>query len=77
MAVGYIRYAAEQEAEQKVWETWNQMHPLMIAGLIPYKSYDEIKKEMFKAKKTYAYNNLTKEEIEKDILPVVAAYEGR
>ena len=72
---GYIKHAMEQEQESIIWEMWSRMYPLMNAGLIKPKSFDEFKREVTKPRIKYSEKSFA--EIENEMLAVVAAYEGR
>ena len=72
--VGYIKHAVEQEQENILWEQWSRMYPLMNAGLIGFKSYNDFKREILKPR--IKYSDKSFEEVEKEMLAVVTAYEG-
>jgi hypothetical protein len=75
VAIDYIVYAVEQEKEQAAWELWKTTYPFMaIEWLKPIK-FEEFKGNLFQ--KQYRYTHKSKEEIEKEMLAVVAAYKGR
>ncbi|WP_265445109.1 hypothetical protein [Acetivibrio straminisolvens] len=68
-------YAIEQEKEQAAWELWTNMYPFMaIEWLKPIK-FEKFKEELFQ--KQYRYTQKSLEEIEKEMLAVVAKHKGR
>ena len=72
----YLKYAIEQEKEQFAWELWKSLYPFMALGF----SEDFIKYEDFKGrliKKQYKYTQKSLEDIEKEMLAVVAKHRGR
>lgn len=74
-AVDYLIYAIEQEKEQAAWELWIGMYPFMaIEWLKPIK-FEEFKNNLFK--KQYRYSQKSLEEIEEEMLAVVAKHKGR
>ncbi len=76
MAVDYLLYAIEQEKEQAAWELWTKMYPYMVSGLIKeFIKFEEFKEKVFK--KQYQYTQKSLEDIEKEMLAVVAKHEGR
>ncbi len=76
VAADYILYAVEQEEEQAAWELWRGMYPFMVSGLIKeFIRYDEFKNKLLNRR--YKYSQKSLEEIEKEMLAVVAAYKGR
>jgi len=74
-AVDYLIYAIEQEKEQVAWELWKALYPQMVIGLIKFVKYDEFKNNLFK--KQYQYTQKPLEEIEQEMLAVVAKHKGR
>lgn len=75
VAVDYLIYAIEQEKEQAAWDLWTKMYPFMaIEWLKPIK-FEEFKRKLFQPQ--YRYTKKSLEEIEKEMLAVVAAYKGR
>ena len=71
----YIIYAVEQEKEQAAWELWKTLYPFMaIEWLKPIK-FEEFKEKVFK--KQYQYTQKSLDEIEEEMLAIVAAYKGR
>jgi len=76
VAVDYLLYAIEQEKEQAAWELWTKMYPYMVSGLIKeFIKFEEFKEKVFK--KQYQYTQKSLEDIEKEMLAVVAKHEGR
>ena len=70
-----LDYAIEQEKEQAAWELWIGMYPFMaIEWLKPIK-FEEFKNNLFK--KQYRYSQKSLDEIEEEMLAIVAAYKGR
>lgn len=75
VAVDFLVYAIEQEKEQAAWELWTNIYPFMaIEWLKPIK-FEEFKSKLIQ--KQYRYTQKSLEEIEKEMLAVVAAYKGR
>ena len=75
VAVDYLLYAIEQEKEQAAWELWKTLYPFMaIEWLKPIK-FEEFKSKLIQ--KQYRYTQKSLEDIEKEMLAVVAAYKGR
>ena len=71
----YIIYAIEQEKEQAAWELWKTLYPFMaIEWLKPIK-FEEFKRKLFQPQ--YRYTKKSLEEIEKEMLAVVAKHKGR
>ena len=76
VAVDYLLYAIEQEKEQAAWELWTKMYPYMVSGLIKeFIKFEEFREKVFK--KQYQYTQKSLEDIEKEMLAVVAKHEGR
>ena len=74
-AVDYLIYAIEQEKEQAAWELWKTLYPFMaIEWLKPIK-FEEFKNNLFK--KQYRYSQKSLDEIEEEMLAVVAKHKGR
>ena len=63
----------EVEQEEYVWELWSGVYPLMATGLVPFKPYGEFKREILKPH--IKYSDKSSEEIMKEMLAVVEAYE--
>ena len=73
--VDYLLYAIEQEKEQAAWELWTAMYPFMaIEWLKPIK-FEKFKEELFQPQ--YRYTKKSLEDIEKEMLAVVAKHKGR
>lgn len=68
-------HALDREQESVVWDLWSGLHPLMQAGFVPNKSYEDYKRELLKPRIKYSEKSF--EEIEAEALAVIAAYEGR
>ena len=75
MAVDYLLYAIEQEKEQAAWELWTGMYPFMTMKWIDFVKFDEFRNKLFQ--KNYKYTQKSLEEIEKEMLAVVAKHKGR
>lgn len=74
-AVDYLLYAIEQEKEQVTWELWKALYPFMaIEWLKPIK-FEEFKSKLIQ--KQYRYTQKSLEDIEKEMLAVVAKHKGR
>ena len=74
-AVDYLLYAIEQEKEQAAWELWKTIYPFMaIEWLKPIK-FEEFKSKL--SEKQYQYTKKSLEEIEQEMLAVVAKHKGR
>jgi len=71
--MSYIKHAMEQEQEEYIWELWSGTYPLMATGLVPFKGYDEFKRALLKPH--IKYSDKSSEEIMKEMLAVVEAYE--
>ncbi len=70
-----LDYAIEQEKDQAAWELWIGMYPFMaIEWLKPIK-FEEFKNNLFK--KQYRYSQKSFDEIEEEMLAVVAKHKGR
>jgi hypothetical protein len=75
-AVDYLIYAIEQEKEQAAWELWTEMYPFMVSGLIKeFIKFEDFKNKLFQ--KQYRYTQKSLDEIEEEMLAIVAAYKGR
>ena len=75
VATEYIIYAVEQEKEQAAWELWKTLYPLMTIDWLKPIKFEEFKEKVFK--KQYQYTQKSLEEIEKEMLAVVAKHKGR
>ncbi|HPZ81027.1 MAG TPA: hypothetical protein PLJ51_11025 [Limnochordia bacterium] len=71
--MSYIKHAMEQEQEEYVWELWSNAYPLMATGLVPFKPYGDFRREILKPR--IKYSNKSSEEVMKEMLAVVEAYE--
>ena len=63
----------EKEQEEYVWELLSSTYPLMATGLVTFKPYGEFKREILKPR--IKYSNKSSEEVMKEMLAVVEAYE--
>ena len=75
VAIDYIVYAVEQEKEQAAWELWNSLYPFMAMKWINHIKFEEFKDKLFQKQYQYAQKSL--DEIEKEMLAVVAKHKGR
>ena len=75
VAVDYLKYAVEQEQEEVIRQQWQRLYPWMAAGLLGWKPYNEFRRELIKPR--VRYSEKSSEEIEGEMLAVVAAYEGK
>lgn len=73
MTTGLLSHALEKENEQLAFSLWNGIYPRMIAGQIPWKSFEEYKTELFKPKQKVS--NKTTDEILSEMLRVVNSHE--
>lgn len=70
-----LDYAIEKEKDNAAWDLWKAIYPFMaIEWLKPIK-FEKFKEELFQ--KQYRYTQKPLEEIEQEMLAVVAAYKGR
>ena len=74
-AFDYITHAASQEKERESFEMWLRLYPFMAAGLVRHQGYREFRGDLLKPKRQHTKKST--QEIEKEMLAVVAAYEGR
>ena len=75
IAVDYLLYAIEQEKEQAAWELWIGMYPFMAIDWLKPIKFEEFKEKVFK--KQYRYTQKSLDEIENEMLAVVAKHKGR
>ena len=73
--VDYLLYAIEQEKEQAAWELWTAMYPFMALEWLKPVKFDDFKRKLFQPQ--YRYTKKSLEEIEKEMLAVVAKHKGR
>ena len=73
VAIDYIVYAVEQEKDQAAWELWSGMYPFMTKET--FIKFDDFKRKLFQPQ--YRYTQKPLEEIEQEILAVVAKHRGR
>ncbi len=71
----YIIHAVEKEKDQLAWELWTSVYPNMVLGYIKFKDFTSFKTDLLK--KPLQYSHKTPEEIENELLDVIAAYERR
>ena len=74
-AVDYLIYAIEQEKEQAAWELWTEMYPFMALEWLKPIKFEEFKSKLIQ--KQYQYTQKPLEEIEQEMLAVVAKHKGR
>ena len=75
VTVDYLVYAIEQEKDQAAWDLWKALYPFMaIEWLKPIK-FEEFKSKLIQKQCRYTQKSL--EEIEKEMLVVVAKHKGR
>ncbi len=75
VAIDYIVYAVEQEKEQAAWELWTEMYPYMALEWLKPIKFEEFKSKLIQ--KQYQYTQKSLDEIEEEMLAIVAAYKGR
>lgn len=75
VAIDYIVYAVEQEKEQAAWELWKTLYPFMAMEWLKNIKFEDFKNKLFQ--KQYKYTQKSLEEIEEEMLAIVAAYKGR
>lgn len=75
VAIDYIVYAVEQEKEQAAWELWTKMYPYMALKWLKPIKFEDFKNKLFQ--KQYRYTQKSLDEIEEEMLAIVAAYKGR
>lgn len=74
-AVDYLIYAIEQEKEKAAWELWTKMYPYMALKWLKPIKFEDFKNKLFQ--KQYRYTQKSLDEIEEEMLAIVAAYKGR
>ena len=75
VAIDYIVYAVEQEKEQVAWELWKTLYPFMAMEWLKNIKFEEFKSKLIQ--KQYQYTQKSLDEIEEEMLAIVAAYKGR
>ena len=75
VAIDYIVYAVEQEKEQAAWELWKTLYPFMAMEWLKNIKFEEFKSKLIQ--KQYQYTQKSLDEIEEEMLAIVAAYKGR
>lgn len=73
--VDYLIYAIEQEKEQAAWDLWTEMYPYMALEWLKPIKFEEFKNKLFQ--KQYRYTQKSLDEIEKEMLAIVARHKGR
>lgn len=74
-AVDYLIYAIEQEKEQAAWEMWLTVYPYMQMKWVEAENFEDFKQK--RLNKTYKYTQKSLDEIEEEMLAVVAKHKGR
>jgi hypothetical protein len=67
--------AQEKEQEELLWQRWLAIYPYMETGKLKFMSFNDYKDKLISKK--FKTTNMTKEEIEEDILKIKALYERR
>lgn len=67
--------AQEKQQEKLLWERWLAIYPYMEIGRFEFISFIDYKNKLLDKK--FKTTDITKEEIEEDILKVKALYERR
>ena len=75
IAVDYLLYAIEQEKEQAAWELWSGLYPFILMEWIKPIKFGDFKNKLFQ--KNYRYTKKSLDEIEEEMLAVVAKHKGR
>ena len=70
-----LTHALEKENEAFIFSSWNGLYPLMVTGQIPFKSFDDYKKEICKPR--VKATTKTPEEIMQELKRVIEQHEGR
>jgi len=73
ISVSYIYHALEKEQETTAWDLWSGLYPQMMLGYIKPQDFADFKKDLFVEEKQVSKKTL--EEIESEMMGVVAAYE--
>ncbi|MFY0758728.1 hypothetical protein AB1K32_07595 [Metabacillus dongyingensis] len=71
----FLSHAFDQEKDSSAWELWKALYPFMLMEKLKFMSFDDYKKELFKPKQQFT--DITHEEIEREMMEVISAYEGR
>lgn len=72
IAPSLIRNAIEKQKDGLAWGLWKEAYPFMAAGMIKFVPYQDFKRKLTETKQT---SKTDTEEIEKEMLALVAAYE--
>ena len=75
VAVDYLIYAIEKEKEQALWEMWLTVYPYMQMKWVEAENFEDFKQK--RLNKTYKYTQKSLDEIEEEMLAVVAKHKGR
>ena len=75
VAKDYLLYAIEQEKEQAAWEMWTSIYPYMYMKWVDFVKFDDFKNKLIQKK--YKYTQKSLDEIENEMLSIVARYKGR
>jgi hypothetical protein len=75
LSADYILHAVEKENDATAWDLWSGLYPQMMLGYIKTQDFADFKKSLFV--KENQTSKKTHEEIQTEMMRVVAAYEGR
>ena len=67
--------AQEKQQEELLWQRWLAIYPYMEIGKLKFMSFNDYKDKL--VSKKFKTTNISKEEIETDILKIKALYERR
>jgi hypothetical protein len=70
-----IEKSQEKQQEELLWQRWLAIYPYMEIGKLKFMSFNDYKYKL--VSKKFKTTNMTKEEIEEDILKIKALYEWR
>jgi hypothetical protein len=70
-----IEKSQEKQQEDLLWQRWLAIYPYMETGKLKFMSFNDYKDKL--VSKKFKTTNMTKEEIEEDILKIKALYERR
>ena len=72
---GMLLHAIEKENEDHLFSLWSSLYPHMMMGEIPFKSFNDYKKEICKPR--VKATTKTPEEIMQELKRVIEQHEGR
>ena len=75
VVVEYLIYAVEQEKEKAAWELWSGLYPFILMEWIKPIKYEDFKAKLFQ--RQYRYTQKPLDEIEKEMLAVVAKHKSK